>query len=97
MGSSPTVDFWECSAARGAPLDAVAAGCQARPPDFQGTIVHEGDGLVVVRVRDADLPRAAPETVYLVDGRGLYQEVKRVEWRGLDRGDPNALVSMAAV
>ncbi len=93
----PTIDVWACSADRGAAPKVVAEGVRARPPDFRGTIVHEEDGLVVIRVQDFSLPRPGDGTVYVVDGHGAFTESKRVEWLSFGHGRPRTLLSMTPV
>ncbi|HEY7724393.1 MAG TPA: hypothetical protein VH880_03610 [Anaeromyxobacteraceae bacterium] len=89
------VGIWECDPDDRPGADAALARGAAAPPDFQAAIVAEQGDVLALRVEDGAVPSAGP--VYLVEGRGLYQESKRVEWLSISGARRRFLLTLKAI
>ena len=95
MDASPIIGVWPCEPGR-LPRPFGALEDTAPEPLFRGTIVRDQGDLLVVRVEGAAPPPAPPETLYRVDGRGLFVESRRAECLSPSQGRLHVLLVMTS-
>ena len=83
MGESLTVDAWLQSADdRGASPGAIESHCRATPPDVQGAILRDCDGVLVICVVDGGRIVERGRHAELLARGGLYRQL--YERQGVD-------------